>query len=169
MRKRDLRRAAATAGIALAVLAGCGGNPALVTPDGAAVQPVSQQESLPQAPDVSDVLVVAKEAELSASAGDPQRGREIFESGGEKYTEQFYCSRCHSLDGTGGYGPTMQGIAVLAGERVPGMTAEAYIRQSILDPDAFIVEGYLQNMGLLHSRLLSQQEVEDLVAFLLTQ
>ena len=63
----------------------------------------------------------------------------------------------------------MAGIATRANERVSGMTAEAYLRASIIDPDAYIVEGY--PAGLMLPDLeenLSQAQIDDLVAFLMT-
>ena len=102
--------------------------------------------------------------------GDPERGRKIFENGGEKYTKAgFYCINCHSLDGNEDYGPSLQGISELAGGRVPELSAAEYLRQSILEPDAYVIEGFRVKMGRIHSVLLSEEEVDDLVAFMLTQ
>ena len=103
--------------------------------------------------------------------GDPERGREIFQTGGEKYPENgHFCIGCHSLDGSEGkYGPSMKGISERAGERVPGLSVEAYLRQSILEPNATIVGDYPNKMGGIHAVLLSDEEIEDLVAFMLTQ
>ena len=103
--------------------------------------------------------------------GDPERGRDIFENGGEKYKDkpQYHCIRCHSLDGNEGYGPSLQGISAQAGGRVPELSAAEYLRQSILEPDAYIVEGFSENMGRIHRVLLTEREVNDLVAFMLTQ
>ncbi|MEZ4767408.1 MAG: cytochrome c [Caldilineales bacterium] len=155
---RHPRRLLSAASISLMLLlaAGCAGNAPPVVTNAPAAQTLVAVEAPADPPPAEPT-------------GDPQRGREIFESGGEKYTPEFYCSRCHSLDGAESYGPSMQGVAGQAAQRVPGISAEAYIRQSILEPDAFIVPGYSPNMGLIHSRLLNDQEVEDLVAFLLTQ
>jgi mono/diheme cytochrome c family protein len=102
--------------------------------------------------------------------GDPERGREIFENGGEKYIDipQQRCIRCHSLDGSEGYGPSLQGISKWAGDRVPELSAFEYLQQSILDPDAYVVEGF-KHMGRIHSVLLNEEEINDLVAFMLTQ
>lgn len=105
--------------------------------------------------------------------GDPERGREIFENGGESYSElqktNFRCIRCHSLDGSDGYGPSLQGISERAGNRVSELSAVEYLRQSVVDPDAYIIEGFVENMGRIHRVLLSEEEIDDLVAFLLTQ
>jgi hypothetical protein len=73
-------------------------------------------------------------------------------------------TRCGSED----EGPSLQGISDRAGDRVPELSAAEYIHQSIMEPRAFVVEGYA-NMGLMNSYLLSEEEVDDLVAFLLTQ
>jgi hypothetical protein len=73
------------------------------------------------------------------------------------------------LDGSDGDGPTLLGISEHASERVPDLSAEAYIRQSILEPDAYLIEGYNHSMGRIFSVLLSEEEVDDLVAYLLTQ
>lgn len=54
-------------------------------------------------------------------------------------------------------------------ERVPGMSAEAYLMQSLVKPDAYVVEGF--QPGQMRPDLaeaLTQQQLDDLVAFLLT-
>ena len=51
------------------------------------------------------------------------------------------CGSCHQIGTLGeGHkvGPDLSGIGLVAGARVPGLTAEEYLRQSILDPNAFI-------------------------------
>ena len=88
-------------------------------------------------------------------------GRNVFDS---------YCSRCHDLAaGSVLVGPSMAGVAGRAGERVPGLDAEAYIRQSIMDPKAYTVEGFTE--GLMPediSTQLGQENLDAVVAFLLT-
>ncbi len=103
--------------------------------------------------------------------GDPERGRQIWEDGGGVLSGP--CSNCHSLDGSEKPGesrraPTWQGISGRAGDRVPGLSAEEYLRESIVDPKAYIVEGYL---GIMQSFkfLLSEEDIDSLVAFILTQ
>ena len=80
------------------------------------------------------------------------------------------CRICHSLEkGETIIGPSFYGIANRAGERVPGLTAEEYLHQSIVDPNAYVVSGYpsgqmIQNFGTI----LTEEEIQDLIAFLLT-
>ena len=78
------------------------------------------------------------------------------------------CSACHSLDGTVIIGPSHKGDATRAGTRVPGLSAEEYIRQSILDPGAFIVPGFVNVMPANYGETLTPQQIDNLVAFLLT-
>lgn len=48
------------------------------------------------------------------------------------------------------------------------MSAEDYLRESILSPSAFIVEGYEDTMGNLFRYTLNDADVNSLIAFLLT-
>ena len=82
----------------------------------------------------------------AATVGDPERGREIWDDGGG-VLEGGGCQECHSLDGSESTfpnlrAPTWQGVSGRAGDRVPGLSAEEYLRESIVDPAAYIVEGY---------------------------
>ncbi len=80
------------------------------------------------------------------------------------------CRICHSLTpGDDGVGPSFGGIATRAAERVSGMSAEEYLRQSILEPDVYVVDGY--PAGLMVPNLdetLTQTQIDDLIAFLMT-
>jgi len=104
-----------------------------------------------------------------------ERGQDIFMNGGadDLYRPEYACSYCHSLDDNEIVreypAPSLQGIAERAGGRVPGLSAEEYIRQSIADPPAYITEGYKNVMSRAAAFLLTDEEIDDLVAFLLTQ
>ncbi|MBK8619936.1 MAG: hydrogenase iron-sulfur subunit [Anaerolineales bacterium] len=80
------------------------------------------------------------------------------------------CRICHSLEKNETIiGPSFYGIADRAANRVPGLTAEEYLRQSIVEPNAFIVPGYpsgqmIQNFG----QILTEEQINDLIAFLMT-
>lgn len=81
-----------------------------------------------------------------------------------------YCARCHETGVDSVIvGPSLMGIATRASERVPGMDARAYIAQSILEPSAYMVEGFPD--GLMPRELaeeLTKEDVEAVVAYLLT-
>lgn len=101
-------------------------------------------------------------------AGDVERGREIFRSG---INDAQRCANCHRVT-TRGFavdaGPNLEGIGDLAGERVESMTAEDYLRDSIVNPLNFVIEHNFQNpMPEDYAVTLTEQEIEDLVAYML--
>ncbi len=107
----------------------------------------------------------------AATVGDPERGRQIWDDGGGVL--QGSCSACHSVDGSEYLGtyqaPTLQGVSGRAEDRVPGLSAEEYLRESIVDPVAYIVDGYFVDaMPKGYKILLSEEDIDSLVAFLLT-
>jgi cytochrome c2 len=108
----------------------------------------------------------------TAAVGDPEQGRQIWEDGGG-VLKGGGCSGCHSVDGSeqedNRRAPTFQGISGRAGDRVAGMSGEEYLRESIVDPAAYIVGGYSDFMLKGFRFLLSEEDIDDLVAFLITQ
>ena len=93
--------------------------------------------------------------ELSAEA---EQGRQVAESKG--------CTSCHRVDGDEGIGPAWGGLAGSEVELSDGTTVvadEQYLRTSILDPNAQIVDGFT---GIMPERDLDDAEVDALVAYL---
>ncbi|NJL56335.1 cytochrome c [bacterium] len=81
------------------------------------------------------------------------------------------CSTCHhTAAGQYGFsiGPNLAGVAERAGTRVAGMSAAEYLRQSILEPHDYVVSGYRDIMYPDYSVQLTEQAIEDLIAYLLT-
>ena len=79
------------------------------------------------------------------------------------------CATCHSLEADVTIvGPSLAGIANRAGERVSGLSTEEYLRQSILEPNAFTAEGFSANIMPKWSDELSKEQVDSLIAFLLS-
>ena len=101
--------------------------------------------------------------------GDPARGQEIYTTGAGLLS--IPCVNCHTLEegGSEKYGPSLVGISAQAGERVSGLDAVEYLRQSIVEPSAYVVEGFDDNMEKFYSLLLSEEDIDHLVAFMLTQ
>jgi len=77
------------------------------------------------------------------------------------------CIGCHSRAGVseGFVGPDLTALADRAGDRVEGLSAEDYVRQSVLDPRAYVVDGYDPLMPVLP---VDAQELDALVEFLLS-
>jgi mono/diheme cytochrome c family protein len=89
-------------------------------------------------------------------------GEQIFVAAG--------CGSCHVLGkaGTNGtIGPSLDDLASAAGEREPGTSAEEYVRQSILDPDAFTVQGFQSGVMPSYEGRLEDRQVQALVDYLL--
>lgn len=83
------------------------------------------------------------------------------------------CGGCHQVAGvpgaTGFLGPALDGLSGRAGSTVTGQTADAYVREAILDPGAYRVPGYEGTMPDDLARFLTDEEFEILVAWLLTR
>jgi len=85
-------------------------------------------------------------------------GRDLMRSSG--------CSSCHGANGQGGVGPTFEGLYGSEVELDDGSTVtadDAYIRESISDPSAKIVEGYALPMP---TNELSDAEIDQIVSFI---
>jgi hypothetical protein len=81
----------------------------------------------------------------ASSGPNPEHGKQLYNSKtlGAKSAEG--CVTCHAYDATQGddsKAPFTQGTGTRAATRVPGLTAEQYIRESIQTPDAYVVENY---------------------------
>ena len=99
---------------------------------------------------------------------DADEGRKIFTA--SSIGASAGCQICHSVEPDRVLvGPSLFGIADAAGERVPGLDAEAYLRQSITDPDAYVVDGFPAGQMLADfGTRLRDDEIENLVTYLLT-
>ena len=101
-------------------------------------------------------------------------GRALFTGGGG-------CLACHTIEGTaqGILGPDQTHVGTWAANRIPGYTAEQYIRESIVEPCAYNVtpadDGIEADYdcklmeATMKSIFLSDAEIDALVAFLLAQ
>jgi len=85
--------------------------------------------------------------------------------GAELFT-RYLCNTCHSLDGTAGAGPTLQGIGV--------QQSREEIMISLTDPDAIIVEGFGPGvmgatLNVLGFQNVTDEELEALVTYIQEQ
>jgi mono/diheme cytochrome c family protein len=94
--------------------------------------------------------------------GDPQvaDGRRIF---------QQHCASCHAVEPDRiVVGPSLAGIATHGGTRIEGLDASEYLTQAILDPEAYMVDGFPNLMPANFDRRLRPGDLDALLAYLLT-
>ena len=65
-------------------------------------------------------------------------------------------------------GPSLAGVATRAETRVNGDDARAYIETSILNPSAYVVDGFKDVMPKNFGKDLTSDDFNAIVAFLLT-
>lgn len=107
----------------------------------------------------------------SVEPGDAANGETLFSAQG--------CAGCHgALDGSipAGVGPSLANITVDGATRVAGQSADQYVYESILNPNAFIVPecptGACSDPSLMrgdYAFVLTEQNMVDLLAYLLGQ
>lgn len=87
---------------------------------------------------------------------------------GELLVQEYACVGCHMANANARLAPPFTQVAAVAGERRPPLQPEAYIYESILYPGAYEVEGYMNNMPRNYGTLVSDDELGDIIAYLLT-
>lgn len=153
-------------------VAACAPNPRaqLISPD--MVPEVKGQAFVPPTPtplpDINNLSEEEIYAGLPADVaalfpGDPAHGEQLATSAG--------CVGCHRLDDSNTVvAPSWGGVAHEAVARVAGESPALYFYLSITEPNAYVVNGY--NGGIMpqtYNDILSQQDIVDIVSYLLTQ
>jgi len=102
--------------------------------------------------------------------GDATRGEALFQQTTIGANNAPGCVTCHSLEaGVTLVGPSQANVGTRAATAVEGQSAEQYLHESIVNPDAHVADGFTAGvMYPNYAKDLSEQEVADLVAYLLT-
>ena len=104
----------------------------------------------------------------SGAVGDPAAGEELFNTGLPGIHLGDSCATCHTLNDNM-WGPPLDGLSGRAAE-VDGMTAVEYLRESILDTTARPSASWDGNFNMPknYSDVLTEQQIDDLIAYMLT-
>lgn len=103
------------------------------------------------------------------NGGNADAGQAVFAGNG--------CVACHAIDADAppGIGPSLVGIAGRSRETIQSPdytgkaeTVEAYLWESITDPQIYIIEGHVTTMPATYQQSLEEQQIADLVAYLST-
>ena len=106
-------------------------------------------------------------AELSLEGGNVTPAQ-LVKAGEEIFKTKGTCEICHRIGQPGTRAPDLAGVGARAAKRKPGLSAKQYIIESLLQPGAYIVEGYPNIMPAVDKPpiALNRSEVWALTAFL---
>ena len=132
---------------------------AAVACSGTAPTPTPAAQPTPTAPPVvsptaAPTVVATPAPTPTAAAVDPV-------ALGKSLSARNGCTACHSIDGSATIGPTWKGLY--------GKVDEAYLRESIVDPDAKIAKGF--SAGIMPKGFgakLSEHEIGAIIAYIET-
>lgn len=111
---------------------------------------------------VEPVSAYAYRARVDAllANADPTRAEALLNS--------YACVGCHRGGAANAAAPSFVGIAARAATRRPPLSADAYLYESIIHPEAYGVPGYTQLMPRNFGERMSDAELGDIIAYLLT-
>ena len=116
------------------------------------------------------IMIAACGGSSDENAGNGSRLDPDSPAGQGQRVFKMQCAACHAVSSDRQVvGPSLQGITNRAGDRVEGLSVEEYLRESILNPNAYIVEGFSEGqMPQNFGRMLSSEDLDNLIAYLLT-
>jgi len=105
--------------------------------------------------------------ELSLEGGNVTQAQ-LVKAGEEIYHTKGTCEICHRIGQQGTRAPDLAGVGGRAAKRKPGMSAKAYLIESLIAPQAYVVEGYPPIMPAVDKPpiALNRSELWALAAFL---
>ena len=98
-----------------------------------------------------------------------EQGKALFHSVHIGKNKVIGCISCHTLKpNVKTVGPSLYSLSLRADKLVAGLTAQQYIKESIINPDAYLVSGYEPAvMFTRYKQELSEAEINAIVAYLL--
>lgn len=93
---------------------------------------------------------------------------------GKRIMQNIGCFACHTIDGTKLVGPSFKGIwgkehtVVTGKETRKVLVDEDYIKRSIYDPNADVVDGFNKGLMLSYTGQLSDDDINNIIEYLKT-
>ncbi len=129
-------------------------------------QPTATPNSSINPTAASGQLATATPSSGATSAPQPTQAPSEPDAGAGQATFATNCTACHNTSDQTLVGPGLAGVGDRAANRVPGQSADDYLRTSIKSPGDFIVDGFGPIMPQFGT--LSESDIENLVAYLKT-
>ncbi len=148
-------------------------------PEAAAPEAVTPEATTPEEVVATpEAAAPAPAAETPAVDAPSALSGEALETAAIAAITKGTCLACHQISSVPGavgtLGPNLDNIGAVAGTRVDGLSAQEYLLESILDPNAFIVPDCpmgpcLPNVMLPNlADILTAEEIDTIVAYLAT-
>jgi len=112
---------------------------------------------------------IADTTKVAASANIDSPG-----ATGKRIMQNIGCFACHSIDGTKLVGPSFKGIwgeeqiVVTGGNKRTVKVDEEYVKRSIYEPNADVVEGYMKGLMVSYQGQLSEEDIANIIEYLKT-
>lgn len=112
---------------------------------------------------ITDTTQIAASAEIDSPGAT-----------GKRIMQNIGCFACHTIDGTKLVGPSFKGIwgaehTVVTGKETRKIIVdEEYIKKSIYDPNADVVEGYMKGLMVTYEGQLSDEDIGSIIEYLKT-
>ncbi len=103
--------------------------------------------------------------DIDMTVADAGSGEKLFQQSNDGAPT---CASCHSVDGSSGVGPSLQGIGETAANRSNGQSAEEFLYWSIISPSLSLTTGYSNLMYAKYDEVFEAADIADLIAYLIS-